>query len=154
MTCFKVKANSPFRCNTCREQRQKQCSGLCKLLVIVQLVKLTVFAWNMHRLTVRNRLKAKQYSSSQNSIPELEGITRYLIPGRDGGEGSESLPYGITQCSPEITPAIQLKWTHSTKRQSDRPVLNLPTLEGWKAEFMHSYTMYKKQAYIPPVQGC
>jgi len=41
---------SPFRCNSCCEQRQQQGAGLGELPVAVQLVKLTVFAYNSHAL--------------------------------------------------------------------------------------------------------
>ena len=46
--CDICESGSPFRDSTCSKKRYKQLSGLCKLLVVVQLVKLSVFYYNMY----------------------------------------------------------------------------------------------------------
>jgi len=43
------------------------------------------------------------------------------------------LPYGITQCY--LPPDTSEHTTLTPARVPDRPVLDLPTPEGWKAEF-------------------
>jgi len=50
--------------------------------------------------------------------------------------GTLSDSYGVSVAiqDPTVLPVTWNKWTHPTLTQPERPVLYLPTPEGWKAE--------------------
>jgi len=58
------------------------------------------------------------------------------------------LLYGITT----LLPSTRHKWTRPALTQPDRPVLDLPTPEGRKAELTLSDRLHTEMAY-PPIHG-
>jgi len=50
------------------------------------------------------------------------------------GTPSQSYRVSLAIWDHTVLPSTRHKWTHPPSPQPNMPVLNLPTLEGWKAE--------------------
>ena len=108
MRCY---SSSPFVCLDMPSYVTVSSSSLEWIITLIRISSCFILIRCLRNVL---KVKVKLYSSPEQVISELRGVTYHM--------GSHSVTCNPTQVN---TPSLT---------QPDRPVLDLPTPEGWKAE--------------------